>query len=522
MGASRLDRVQWLTIVTAVLLMAGIQLDFTGTPVVLPPLGRDLQLTSAGLEWVLNAQLLAFAPPVIAIGRLADLLGRRNIALAGALLFGTSTILIGLSWSPDLIIALRAIQGIGSAMVCVTSMSLVSLALDDERRALGIGLFTGGFLAFAAAGPLVAGFLADALSWRWLFFVNAGFSLLGLLCLLVFVRQSKRTRQGERFDFAGFLTLTGSLLVLILGLQLVERLGWTSLWVIGCLVTSPLLLLVFVHIQRQVTSPLVDVTLFANRDFTGACLFAVLSNLPFAALTFLLTLYLQYVIGISPGENGVIFLAMMIPVTLFALASGQLLRFVNQRLALCGSMALAALAFVSLGFLRPDSGYLPLLLGLALFGAGRGLMFGIASPVAMGAVPAEKSAAASGFLFFSINISLPLGVSLAAALFRTWEYEHLEHLLSLAGRQIAEETQAEIYGLLSGSDTARDALAVLAPELAERVHLVVDHAFAHAFRSAMFLAIAVAIIGLMVSFIVRPRAIAKESVPFPERSGNGN
>ena len=238
MTKSTLNRGQWLTIATAVLLMAGIQLDFTGVPVVLPPMGVELDLSSAGLEWILNAQLLAFAPPVIAIGRLADLAGQRNIALAGAIIFAVSTSLIGLLSDPAYIIALRAVQGIGSAMVCVTSMSLVSLSLGEDRRAMGIGIFTGGFLAFAAIGPLIAGSLADVLSWRWLFFVNGGFTLLGLACLLAFVRQTKPARSGARFDLAGFVVLTGSLAILVLGLQLVEHFGWLSFRVIGCLVTS--------------------------------------------------------------------------------------------------------------------------------------------------------------------------------------------------------------------------------------------------------------------------------------------
>ncbi len=495
---------QWRTIATAVLLMAGIQLDFFGIAIVLPPMGVELDVTSATLEWILNAQLLAFAAPVIAIGRLADLLGQRHVAIAGALLFAGSTALIGALSDPAAIITLRALQGIGSAMVAVTCLSLVSLSLDGARRAAGIGIYTGGIMAVGALGPLIAGGLSDLFSWRGLFFVNSGLALTGLACLLAFVRQPKARASGERFDWIGFVLLTSCLLVLVLGLQLVEGRGWSAPLVLACLVGSLLLLAAFYRRQKVVPSPLVDFSLFANRDFAGACLFNFLGNLPTAALIFVLTLYLQYVVGLSPQMNGFIFLAMMVPLSLLALSGGRALSVFGPRLALCCAMALMALSFVCLGFVRPESGFVLLIAGLALFGAGRGLMFGIASPVALGAVLESKSAAASSFLILSRNLAIPLGVSLAVAFFRSSENEYLAHMFKLAGQRVSADMQAEIYGLLSGSDAARAKLAELAPEIAERVHLVVDHAFAHAFREVMLLALAVSIIGILSAFLVRP------------------
>ncbi|MEM7223805.1 MAG: MFS transporter [Pseudomonadota bacterium] len=503
MSDTSLTRTQWCTIATAVLLMAGIQMDFSGIAVVLPPMGVALDASSSSLEWILNAQLLAFAPPVIAIGRMADLFGQRRIAVLGGLLFAASTLAIGFLSDPASIIAFRALQGIGSAMVCVTSLSLVSSALDEPRRALGIGIFTGGFLIFAAAGPMIAGFLADALSWRWLFFVNGGFALAGVVLLYCFIAPAAGTRSGERFDFLGFLVLTASLGVLVLGLQLVGDTGWGSTTVVSCLVASLVLLAAFYKIEKHAASPLVDLSLFGDRNFAGACLFVFLSNLPVAALAFLLTLYIQYVIGYSAWVNGMLFLAMMVPVALFALLSGRLLQHISPPVALSLSMALMALSFVCLGLVHPDFGMGFLILGLVLFGSGRGLMFGIASPVAMGAVPESKAAAASGILFFSINIALPIGVSLLTALFRDWENLHLSHILALAGDRVSDDMRAEIVGLLSGSDAARNELARLAPEIAERVHQVVDHAFAHGFRNVMFVCLALSVAGMMSALIVR-------------------
>ena len=146
-------------------------------------------------------------------------------------------------------------------------------------------------------------------------------------------------------------------------------------------------------------------SLFADRGFSGACLLAFLSNFPVAALAFPLALYLQYVIGLSARVNGVVFLAMMIPVTVLALYSGRALRLLGPRLALCGAMGIMSLSFACFGFVRPSSGLFLLLAGLAFFGAARGLMFGMAGPVAMGSVPERKSVAASGLLVCGLGSS---------------------------------------------------------------------------------------------------------------------
>ncbi len=216
--------------------------------------------------------------------------------------------------------------------------------------------------------------------------------------------------------------------------------------------------------------------------------------------------------GGEAGDGGV---AQVLEVELGEL--GRVLRLLGPRLALGASMSFAALAFVCLGFLRPDSGMVVIVIGLALFGIGRGLMFGIASPVAMGAVPESKSAAASGLFFFSINIALPLGVAITSALFRAWENIHLGDLFALAGGRISAEMQAEIYGLLSGSEAARAEIRALATDLAERVDFVINHAFTHGLHSVLFVNLAVCVAGLLTPYLIRRRYLGD-----PPTSGEGH
>lgn len=499
---SSLTGFQTRTILASVAAMAAIQIQFYAVNVVLPSMGKDLNVSSSELEWILNAQLLAFAAPIIAIGRLSDLVGHRRMGLIGTLGFGITTFCIGLLSDPSAIIALRALQGAVSGLVTVTTVSYVSKAMTQDTKALGIGLFTSGFMATAAIGPLFGGLIVDMLSWRWVFFINGVIALAAWPVILAFVQADEPKSRPEKFDIAGFVTLTAGTTLGIFGLQLTGNLGWSSFWPLLSLVAAVFFLVLFYRLQKTATSPLIDFALFRNRNFFGACLFSFLSGFPVAALLFVLSLYLQFIVGISAVANGVILLAMMIPLSLSPTFSQSFVSGMGGRLTLAVSMALSAFCFVFFAFARPEFGLWLPILALILLGSGRGLMMGTTTTLALASIPPEKSAAAAGTLQFIRNLAYPVGVAITAPFFRNWENIQLGHMLELAGQRISADDQADIKNILSGSDIARDALRGLAPKIADRVDFVVDQAFMHGLRNVMFLSLAVSVLGLLSVFIV--------------------
>ncbi|MEM7178278.1 MAG: MFS transporter [Pseudomonadota bacterium] len=498
-----LTGLQLRVILASVLAMASVQLEFYGITIVLPSMGHDLDLSSSQLEWILNAELIAFAAPLIAAGRFADIFGRRFFAIVGSVVFGLSTMAIGFASDPTMIIFLRVLQGLAQSMICVSTLALVSRSMGQEHRALGIGIFTGGYMLFGAIGPLCAGLIVDFISWRWVFFVYGFVCAAAVLSLVAFIPSDKPAPRQKPLDIRGFAVLITALTLLILGLQLLGDPKIDDLWPTVSIVAGVLLFLVFLWIEPRAQDPLIDFALFSERNFIGACIFAFLSNFPVAVLLFILSMYLQYIVGVSATANGLIFLAMMIPLSVVPILAEPVMARFGSRLTLAFSMALSAFSFVCFAFLQPEAGLVLLMIGLALVGAGRGLMFPATGSIVLSAVPEDKSAAAAGTLQFVRGLAFPLGIAVTAPFFRSWENVQIGNMFQLAGNRLGDDVQKDIHGLLSGSESARQTLMALAPKVADRVDLIVDQAFAHGFRNVMFLSLALSVVGLLSVFIIR-------------------
>ncbi len=501
--AGALTGSQLRVILAAVLAMASVQLEFYGITIVLPSMGHDLKLSSSQLEWILNAELIAFAAPLIAAGRFADIFGRRFFAIVGSVLFGLSTIAIGLTSDPALIIVFRVGQGLAQAMICVSTLALVSRSTSHEHRALGIGIFTGGYMAFGAIGPLFAGFIVDLMSWQWVFFIYGAVCVAAVISLAAFVPADNPAPRKKPVDLAGFAVLIPALTLFILGLQLLGNPKIDGFWPSISMIAGLLLIVMFFWIESKAEDPLIDFTLFAERNFIGTCLFAFLSNFPVAVLLFILSMYLQFIIGFSATANGLVFLAMMLPLSVVPMLAAPIIARFGSRLTLAFSMALSAFSFVCFAFLQPEAGLALLLIGLALIGAGRGVMFPATGSIILSAVPDDKSAAAAGTLQFVRGLAFPLGIAVTAPFFRAWENVQIGNMFELAGNRLSNDVQKDIHGLLSGSESARQTLLALAPKVADRVDLIIDQAFTHGFRNVMFLSLALSVVGLLSVFIIR-------------------
>lgn len=493
---------RWWAVVAMALTALLITIDFNGLTVALPTIGRDLDTSTAGLQWTVNAYLLTAAALMVAAGRMADIFGRRRVLLIGTAVFVVASAACGLAQADWWLIAARAVQGVGASAFFAASLSIVSNAFPPEERSKGIGVWAGVGAVGLAIGPLVSGFLTEALSWRWFFFINVPIALLAVLLTVMAVRESRDETAGRHVDLVGLVTVTVGLTALVLAFQQSGTLGWGSPVVVGSLAVAAVLLALFAFVEPRLRDPLIELGLFGNRGYLGANAVAFAQNFGFGALMFFLTLYLQYVLDYSPLGAGLVFLTFTITLSVFESLAGPVAGAIGIRLPMVGGMALCAVAFFLLALITPESGLAIVVVALLVAGVGQAFAYTVSTTGGMAAIPEAKAGAASGIMSMIRVLGASFGVAVTGALFKALENDKLAELLTAAGASLDASDRAEIQGLLSGSEAAETELTRLAPEVAEQIERVVGEAFVYALDGAMLLCMVVSIVGVLAAFVV--------------------
>ncbi len=398
--------------------------------VALPDIQRDLGFSADGLQWVVSAYTLLFGGFLLLGGRAGDLLGRRRVFLTGLTVFSLSSLAAGLAPSAGALIAARAVQGLGGALLSPAALSIltVTFAAGRERNvALGVwgalaGL--GGTLGVVAGGVLV-----DALGWQSVFFVNVPVGALLVAVGPLFIAESRATQAGARsFDVAGALLGTGGVLAIVLGVIRAEPLGWASAEVIALLAGGFALLAAFIAVEARAAAPLVPLRLFGSRGLQTASVALALNGAAFVSMFFLTAIYLQQVRGDSALEAGVHFLPMgAIAITAAVLASQLATRIGTRPIHIAGAL----LSVVGLWLLTGldaaapyASGVLP---GTLLFGAG--IMFvGVPNQIAAVVdVRNDDAGAASGVVSAVYQVGGALGLAVISTVSTTRVTDMLTH-----------------------------------------------------------------------------------------------
>ncbi len=513
------NRRWWVTVAMS-LVMVLLTLDFFGLAVCLPRIGEDLQASTGTLLWTMNGYLLAFSAPIIAMGRLADIRGRRKVLLFGTVVFVIGSMLCGLAQSAEWLIVARVLQGIGGGTIFATALSIVSNAFPSEQRALGIGIWSGVGLVGSAVGPFVAGFLTQLASWRWYFFLNVPVGIAAILLTLVAVNESRDETFTGRVDVKGFAALSTGFVFLTFGLQESAQYGWGSPLVLGTLVVAILVLGLFVWIERHVEDPLVEFSLFGNVRFAGACGVAFFGNWTFGTILFFLTLYFQEIRDLDPITTGMIFLVFTIPLVIMSPVGGKLQPRVGVNRLMAIGMALVSAGILCFAFIAPGAGWILIVSGLLLAGLGQGFAYPMSQDAGIEAMPEEKAGIASGVLSSARLMGIVVGLALSGTVFRSLESSELIVAAGRAGTKLDAAGVAEVRGLLAGSDAAQHALSRMAADLAGTVETVVDEAFLAGMRWVMIVALAVSIIGIPLSLIGRrENAVMRADVEATAGSG---
>jgi EmrB/QacA subfamily drug resistance transporter len=407
----------------ALLLLAMTQfvivIDASIVNVALPSIGSHLHFSQDNLTWVVNAYTLTFGGFLLLGGRMADLLGRRRMFMLGLVVFSLASLLGGLAQSEAWLIAARAVQGLGAAIVSPAALSIITNTFADgpeRNRALGIWGAVAG--AGGAAGVLLGGILTSGLSWRWVLFVNVPIGIAAAALAPRTLRESRREEAGDSFDIPGAVAVTGGLALLVYAVVDAVNVGWGATRTIVCLIVAVLLLIAFVAIELRRTDPLVPFSIFRLRTLRGANVVGLLIGMALFSMFFFISLYLQDVLGYSPIQTGIAYLPLAVGIILSAGIASALVTKLGFKTPLIAGMVFIAGGLIWFSQVPGHGGHFYSdVLGPSLLAAvGLGLAFVPVTIAAVSGIQPSEAGLASGLINTSQQVGGALGLAILATI----------------------------------------------------------------------------------------------------------
>jgi EmrB/QacA subfamily drug resistance transporter len=413
------NRQRWLALYVLCLGSLMIVLDATIVNVALPSIREDLGFSETSLAWVVNAYLLTYGGLLLLGGRLGDLLGHRRMFIYGITLFTLSSLACGLSSSQGMLVAARAVQGVGGAVASAVSLSLIMVLFHETaERAKAMGFF--GFVASGGGtlGVLLGGVLTDSLSWHWIFLVNVPIGVVVCALCLRLLPASHGPAASGRVDVPGALTVTAALMVATYAIVNGNDNGWTSFETLGLLALAVALLAVFLTIEARVREPLVPLRLFRLHNLRTANIAGVLWAAAMFAWFFMAALYLQLVLGYSPLEVGLAFAPSTLIMGAFSIGlSARLVMRYGIRRPLAVGLGLASIGLLLFVRAPVDGNYVTdVLPSMILLGFGAGMAFNPLLLAAMGDVDQSQAGLASGVVNTAFMMGGALGLAILASI----------------------------------------------------------------------------------------------------------
>jgi EmrB/QacA subfamily drug resistance transporter len=412
------DNRKWWTLGAMCFALFMIMLDNTVVNVALPSIQRDLDASISGLEWTINGYTLSFAVLLATGGRLGDIFGRRRMFIIGVVVFAVSSATAGLATSTTDLVLSRVVQGVGAALMMPATLSIVTHAFPPEERGKAMGTWAGVSALALAVGPVLGGLLTEHVSWRAIFYLNIPVAIGAVAAALFAVRESRDQTVGREVDFAGVAVLTVSLTALVLALVEGNAWGWGSPEIVALLAGAAVGLAAFVAVELRVRAPMVEFRFFADRNFVGAVVVALVISFAMLGVFFFLAIYMQNVLHYSPLEAGVRFLPSTLMIVALAPIAGRLSDRYGPRWLIAGGLLTVAASLYAFTGIAVDSSYGDLLPGFVLLGAGIAMTMSPMTSAAMNAVAVEKAGIASGVLSMFRMVGGSLGIAVTGAIFQ--------------------------------------------------------------------------------------------------------
>ena len=477
MTESRRDRRRWFALAVIVTAQFMVVLDVAIVNVALPTIKTDLGFSQANLQWVVTAYSIMFGGVLLLGGRMADLLGRRRLFMAGLALFTASSLLDGLAWSEGSLIGFRLLQGLGAALVSPAALSILTTTFPEgKERNFALGIWGAVSGSGGAAGVLLGGALTSSLSWSWIFFINVPVGVLVLALTPRLVRESVADDVAHRhFDVPGAISITGGLMLLVYAMTRAVQHGWGTTGTIALLAASGALMVAFVAIELRSQAPLLPMRMFRSRTLSGSNVAGLLMGAAVFSQFFLLTLYMQQVLHYSALETGVAYVALTLAVIVFANVSQKLALRVGIRPVLTAGLLLVSTGLVLYARLPVEGHYFWDLFPAFLI-SGIGMAFGFI-PMTIGALAGVRHSEA-GIAAGLINTTQQIGGAIGVAATTTVAATATSHFLAAHPGAAAAGGPA----LTHGFNVAFYALAAVAAAGAIGSALLVEsrHALAEA------------------------------------------
>jgi len=391
-------------------------LDGSVVNTILPVLRSYFNSDVESVEWAVVIYLLVVSSLLLTFGRLGDLRGHKGVYTGGFLVFITASAACGLAPTVAVLVAARAIQAIGAAMLFANSPAILIRSFPPQQRGQALGLQSMMTYLGLTIGPSLGGWLTQSISWRAVFYINVPVGLLAFILSLVFVPAEKPAEANtERFDLSGAFLFSAGLVALLLGLNQGHAWGWTSPAILACAAAAVILLGGFLRMEMRTPSPMLDLSLFSQRVFSASTASAILNYVCLYSVFFLMPFYLLQGRGLSPAQAGLLLTAQPIVMAIVAPISGALSDRIGSRLLSTLGMLVMSAGLFLLSTLKPDSANTAIVAGLAITGLGTGIFISPNTSALMGSAPRQRQGIASGILATARNVGMVLGVGLAGA-----------------------------------------------------------------------------------------------------------
>ena len=407
----------WVILLIACIAQFMVVLDVSIVNVALPRMGEDLNFSYSSAQWVINAYVLTFAGFLLLGGRMADYFGRRHVYLTGILIFTVASIGAGVAHSGTQMIAMRAVQGLGGAILSPATLTIIVTTFHGPRLPKAIGAWSAVAGAGGAVGALLGGILTGLVSWRWIFFINVPLGLIAGVAALKYLREMRNKDATSKLDVTGSVLVTGGLASAIYAVVNTTTHAWTSAFTLEWLIGGLVVLVGFYVWEAKVAShPLVPFRMFRSRPLSTANAIMVLVGGVFFAMWYFLTYYFQFVLKFGPVKAGVAFVPTAIAIILGAQISSRLIAKFGVKPLLQVGASLATLGFLWLSFIQPTSSFWGHVLVASFITAfAMGLLFVPLAMAATSGVDRADAGLASGLL----NTARQVGGSLALAILAT-------------------------------------------------------------------------------------------------------